>query len=121
MKNPIYNSVSHTLELVVCNFFSKIGDETTEAPMGVWLGSRGPLTSHIVRRSVASGVEGSPEQTTVLVDLPQGKQMGVAPDEKSLSLPLLFVRYCDGITYNSRATVVFTRPESGERWAVNMA
>ncbi|KAF9362880.1 hypothetical protein BGX34_005317 [Mortierella sp. NVP85] len=121
MKNPVYNATSHTLELVVSNFFSKVGDETTEAPMGVWLGSRGPLTSHIVRRHLSTGAEGHPEQTTVSVDLPQGKQMGVGLDEKSLSLPLLFVRHGDGITYNSRATVVFTRPESGERWAVHMA
>lgn len=119
MKNPVYNPVSHTLELVVSNFFSKIGDEAAEVPMGVWLGSRGPLTSHVLRRNVSGGAD--LELTTVLVDLPQGKQMGVAPDEKSLSLPLLFVRHHDGITYNSRATVVFTRPESGERWTVNMA
>ncbi|KAI8604983.1 beta-trefoil DNA-binding domain-containing protein [Dissophora ornata] len=126
MKNPVYNAASHTLELVVSNFYSQIGDETSQVPMGVWLGSRGPLTTHIIRRNVSSTEPGSInnsalDQTTLLVDLPQGKQMGVAADEKSLSLPLLFVRHSDGITYNSRATVVFTRPENGERWAVSMA
>ena len=126
MKNPIYNAASHTLELVVSNFYSQIGDETSQVPMRVWLGSRGPLTTHIIRRNVSSAEPGSInnsalDQTTLLVDLPQGKQMGVAADEKSLSLPLLFVRHSDGITYNSRATVVFTRPENGERWTVSMA
>ncbi|KAI7818423.1 beta-trefoil DNA-binding domain-containing protein [Gamsiella multidivaricata] len=121
VKNPVYNATSHTLELVVSDFYSQIGDQTSETPMGVWLGSRGPLSTHIIRRNVSSGPEVSMDQTTLLVDLPQGKQMGVALDEKTLSLPLLFVRHSDGITYNSRATVVFTRPDNGERWSVSMA
>ncbi|KAF9996787.1 hypothetical protein BGZ80_009635 [Entomortierella chlamydospora] len=124
MRNPIYNAASHTLELVVSNFYSQIGSQTSQVPMHVWLGSRGPLTTHIIRRSVSNSVEpgcnGNVDQTTLLVDLPQGRYMGVAPDEKTLSLPLLFVRHSDGITYNSRATVVFTRPENGEGWTVSI-
>ncbi|KAF9113837.1 hypothetical protein BGX27_000741 [Mortierella sp. AM989] len=127
MRNPVYNAASHTLELVVSNFFSQIGGQTSQVPMHVWLGSRGPLTTQIIRRSNSNSTEpsssnsGNVDQTTLLVDLPQGRHMGVAPDEKTLSLPLLFVRHSDGITYNSRATVVFTRPENGEGWAVSMA
>ncbi|ORZ26972.1 beta-trefoil DNA-binding domain-containing protein [Lobosporangium transversale] len=120
MKNPVYNAASHTLELVVSNFYSQIGDQRSEMPMNVWLGSRGPLTTRIIRRSV-SGMEGNNvDRTTLLVELPQGN-IGATPEEKSLSLPLLFVRNHDGITYNSRATVVFTRPEHGDRWSVSMA
>ncbi|KAG0303284.1 hypothetical protein BGZ98_006821 [Dissophora globulifera] len=132
MKNPVYDAASHTLELVVSNFYSQIRDETSQVPMRVWLGSRGPLTTQIIRRNVTSSstvdAAGNTsvnschlDQTTLLVELPQGQQLGAAPDEKSLSLPLLFVRHSDGITYNSRATVMFSRPENGERWSVCMA
>ncbi|KAF9197978.1 hypothetical protein BGZ49_001344 [Haplosporangium sp. Z 27] len=127
MRNPIYNAASHTLELVVSNFYSQIGGQSSQVPMHVWLGSRGPLTTHIIRRNDSSGTEAgninsnNMDQTTLLVDLPQGRHMGVAPDEKSISLPLLFVRHSDGITYNSRATVVYTRPENGEGWTVSIA
>ncbi|KAI1319553.1 hypothetical protein EDD11_003823 [Mortierella claussenii] len=123
MKNPVYNAASHTLELVVSNFYSQIGDQTSPVPMNVWLGSRGPLTTRIIRRSVSGPGESSSgpyDRTTLLVELPQGKHMGVTQEEKSISLPLLFVRNHDGITYNSRATVAFTRPGNGERWSVNM-
>ncbi|KAG0261098.1 hypothetical protein BG011_001350 [Mortierella polycephala] len=121
MKNPVYNAASHTLELVVSNFYSQIGNQSSQEPMHVWLGSRGPLTTHIIRRNVASGSEGNLDQTTLLVDLPHGKQLGAMLDEKSVSLPLLFVRQSDGITYNSRAKVVFTRPDDSDRWTVSMA
>ncbi|KAF9432593.1 hypothetical protein BGZ76_010587 [Entomortierella beljakovae] len=136
MRNPVYNAASHTLELVVSNFYSQIGDQTSQTPMYVWLGSRGPLPTHIIRRNASGGMEANGgnggsssssssnsniDQTTLLVDLPQGRHLGVAPDEKSISLPLLFVRNSDGITYNSRATVVFSRPENGEGWTVSIA
>ncbi|KAG0280295.1 hypothetical protein BGZ95_010655 [Linnemannia exigua] len=131
MKNPVYNAASHTLELVVSNFHAPAGaQQQDQAPMHVWLGSRGPLKTHIIRRTTLSESTASVEcgsggahvdQTTVLVDLPQGSQMGVSPEEKSISLPLLFVRQTDGITYNSRAKVVFTYPEDNERWTVTMA
>ncbi|KAF9431080.1 hypothetical protein BGZ94_009466 [Podila epigama] len=120
LKNPMYNAASHTLELVVSNFYSQIGDQTSQVPMHVWLGSRGPLTTHIIRRHVSDGAEGNLDQTTLLVDLPQGKQLGVEPEEKSITLPLLFVRHSDGITYNSRAKVVFTRTDESDRWNVTM-
>ncbi|KAF9986610.1 hypothetical protein BGZ75_001600 [Mortierella antarctica] len=121
MKNPIYNAASHTLELVVSNFYSQLGNQPCQVPMQVWLGSRGPLSTHIIRRSNAYGSENDLDQTTLLVDLPQGKQMDVALEERSLTLPLLFVRNADGITYNSRAKVVFTRPDDSDRWTVSMA
>ncbi|KAF9081629.1 hypothetical protein BGX23_000626 [Mortierella sp. AD031] len=135
MKNPVYNAASHTLELVVSNFYAPAGaKQEDQAPMDVWLGSRGPLKTHIIRRNTLSettmaatteggGVAGGAhvDQTTLLVDLPQGKQMGASPEEKSISLPLLFVRQTDGITYNSRAKVVFTCPDDSERWIVTMA
>ncbi|KAF8949083.1 hypothetical protein BGZ47_011311 [Haplosporangium gracile] len=129
MKNPIYNAASHTLELVVSNFHAPTGaQQQDQAPMHVWLGSRGPLKTHIIRRTTLneSSVEGGSggahvDQTTLLVDLPQGSQMGVSAEEKLISLPLLFVRQTDGITYNSRAKVVFTCPDDSERWTVSMA
>ncbi|KAG9070819.1 hypothetical protein KI688_008360 [Linnemannia hyalina] len=130
MKNPVYNAASHTLELVVSNFHAPAGaKQQDQAPMDVWLGSRGPLKTQIIRRTTlneCSTVEGGSggahvDQTTLLVDLPQGNQMGVSPEEKSISLPLLFVRQTDGITYNSRAKVVFTCPDDSERWTVSMA
>lgn len=128
MKNPVYNAASHTLELVVSNFHAPAGaKQQDQAPMDVWLGSRGPLKTQIIRRTTLNEtVEGGSggahvDQTTLLVDLPQGSQMGVSPEEKSISLPLLFVRQTDGITYNSRAKVVFTCPDDSERWTVSMA
>lgn len=121
LKNPVYNAASHTLELVVSNFYSQIGDQPSQVPMHVWLGSRGPLSTHIIRRNVSNGTDGELDQTTLLVDLPQGKQMGVEPEDKTLTLPLLFVRHSDGITYNSRAKVVFTRADENDRWNVTMA
>jgi len=129
LKNPVYNAASHTLELVVSNFYSQLGNQPSQMPMNVWLGSRGPLTTHIIRRNTdapATNGHGATEsgpldQTTLLVDLPQGKNMGVSPEETSVALPLLFVRNSDGITYNSRAKVVFTRPEGSDRWTVHMA
>ncbi|KAG0348485.1 hypothetical protein BG004_005097 [Podila humilis] len=122
LKNPVYNAASHTLELVVSNFYSQIGDQPNQTPMHVWLGSRGPLTTHIIRRNASDGADGNClDQTTLLVDLPQGKQMGVEHNEKTVTLPLLFVRHSDGITYNSRAKVVFTRADDTDRWTVTMA
>ncbi|KAF9298610.1 hypothetical protein BGZ88_005827 [Linnemannia elongata] len=130
MKNPVYNAASHTLELVVSNFHAPAGAKhQDQSPMDVWLGSRGPLKTQIIRRTTlkeSSGEGGSGggahvDQTTLLVDLPQSSQMGVSPEEKSISLPLLFVRQTDGITYNSRAKVVFTCPDDSERWTVSMA
>ncbi|KAG0363152.1 hypothetical protein BG005_002667 [Podila minutissima] len=121
LKNPVYNAASHTLELVVSNFYSQIGDQPSQVPMHVWLGSRGPLSTHIIRRNVSNGTDGDLDQTTLLVDLPQGKQMGVEPEDKTITLPLLFVRHSDGITYNSRAKVVFTRTDESDRWNVAMA
>ncbi|KAF9921769.1 hypothetical protein FBU30_008184 [Linnemannia zychae] len=126
MKNPVYNAASHTLELVVSNFYAPAGaKQEDQAPMHVWLGSRGPLKTQIIRRTTLdemnTAIDGAHvDQTTLLVDLPQGSQMGVLPEEKSISLPLLFVRQTDGITYNSRAKVVFTCDDS-ERWTVTMA
>ncbi|KAF9332366.1 hypothetical protein BG006_004756 [Podila minutissima] len=120
LKNPVYNAASHTLELVVSNFYSQIGDQPSQVPMHVWLGSRGPLSTHIIRRNVSNGTDGDLDQTTLLVDLPQGKQMGVEPEDKTITLPLLFVRHSDGITYNSRAKVVFTRTDESDRWNVAM-
>ncbi|KAF9581271.1 hypothetical protein BGW38_001767 [Lunasporangiospora selenospora] len=126
MKNPIYNAASNTLELVVSNFYSKSSSSSSsnEVPMNVWLGSRGPLTTHVIRRNTSNGEDGAMmDQTTLLVDLPQGKHLGVPAEETTLSLPLLFVRDSDGITYNSRAKIVFARSEdsNNERWTVTMA
>ncbi|KAG0051673.1 hypothetical protein BGZ83_003464 [Gryganskiella cystojenkinii] len=130
LKNPVYNTASHTLELVVSNFYSQLGNQPSQVPMNVWLGSRGPLTTHIIRStataatasgSTATSTSESSDQTTLLVDLPQGKHMGVSPEETSIALPLLFVRNSDGITYNSRAKVVFTRLQGTDRWTVHMA
>ncbi|KAG0201055.1 hypothetical protein BGX28_006051 [Mortierella sp. GBA30] len=124
MKNPVYNAASHTLELDVSNFYSQIGHQSNEVPMHVWLGSRGPLSTHIIRRNISSGGVGESnnvDQTTLLVDLPQGKDLDAASGDNSISLPLLFVRHSDGITYNSRAKVDFTRPDDSDRWSVSIA
>ncbi|KAG0242222.1 hypothetical protein BGW41_004654 [Actinomortierella wolfii] len=135
MNTPVYNAASHTLELVVSNFFTQVGSATSTSSnsssthaqppqmqsqnqMRVWLGTRGPLTTHVIRRDASSGTE----ETTLLVDLPQGEQMMAASDdETSIELPLLFVRHIDGITYNSGAKILFTRPKGGQHWTVQMA
>lgn len=39
LKNPVYNAASHTLELVVSNFYSQLGNQPSQMPMNVWLGS----------------------------------------------------------------------------------
>ncbi|KAF9160255.1 hypothetical protein DFQ26_005728 [Actinomortierella ambigua] len=136
MNTPVYNAASHTLELVVSNFFSQVGHPHQHASansssthpqppalqgqhqMRVWLGTRGPLSTHVIRRDASSGTE----ETTLLVDLPQGEQMmASSEDETSMELPLLFVRHVDGITYNSGAKILFTRPKGGQHWTVQMA
>ncbi|KAF9577785.1 hypothetical protein BGW38_006775, partial [Lunasporangiospora selenospora] len=124
--SPVYNAASHTLEFSVSNFYSSATEtESTPVPLQVWLGSTGPLNTHIIRRSPVSSAEGSAtatsatttDQTTALVDLPQGSQLNTNGDPTPLSMPLLFVRSWDGITYDSRAKVTFNRHDDHERWS----
>lgn len=83
-------------------------------PMQIWLGSVGPLTTHIIRSHLSSPAQ---DQTTVLVDLPVGQASHIGINKAT---PLLFVRPLDGITYDSRAKVTFHGLEETDRWTVQM-
>ncbi|KAG0028681.1 hypothetical protein BGZ82_008309 [Podila clonocystis] len=109
LKEPVYNAVSQALELSVSNFYS-----LDNKPMQIWLGSVGPLTTHIIRSHLSSPAQ---DQTTVLVDLPGGQASHIGINKAT---PLLFVRPLDGITYDSRAKVTFHGPEETDRWTVQM-
>ncbi|KAG0326406.1 hypothetical protein BG004_002983 [Podila humilis] len=118
LKEPVYNPVSQALELSVSNLYSQMKDSPMPTPMQVWLGSVGPLKTHIIRSLLSSPAQ---EQTTVLVDLPVGQASNQALGINKAT-PLLFVRPSDGITYDSRAKVTFHGSEEAERdrWTVQM-
>ncbi|KAI9235144.1 MAG: hypothetical protein BYD32DRAFT_64190 [Podila humilis] len=112
LKEPVYNAVSQALELSVSNFYSQLDGKPM--PMQIWLGSVGPLTTHIIRSHLSSPAQ---DQTTVLVDLPVGQASHIGINKAT---PLLFVRPLDGITYDSRAKVTFHGLEETDRWTVQM-
>jgi len=117
VNEPVYNSASHSLELCVSSFYTQSSAEQDDAePMQVWLGSSGPLKTQIIRRNV---IEGQCDETTLLADLPQGHLL--ENKSSTMTLPLLFVRPCDGVSYDSRVKVAYScLGADKDRWAVHL-